>query len=88
MPKLNLSAATTVRVVAKCSDLCFVKLMDKDGNAIAQYDGYVPDFMPGEHYGDYIELDIDLKTGVILNWKRPSAKALSKPTKQQNWERP
>jgi len=32
--------------------------------------------MPEEHYGDYVELEIDIETGVILNWKRPSIKSV------------
>jgi hypothetical protein len=31
-----------------------------------EYDGYVPKFLGG---GDDVELDIDLDTGKILNWK-------------------
>jgi hypothetical protein len=42
--------------------------MDKDGQVIKFYDGAVPKFMPEEHWGDYIRLEIDLKTGRILNW--------------------
>lgn len=58
----------TVKVSAKCSDLCFVELLDDEGKVIAQRDGYVPDFMPGNHYGDYVELEIDPNTGIITNW--------------------
>jgi hypothetical protein len=32
----------------------------------------VPDFMPGEHYGDYVMLDVDIDTGKITNWKTPT----------------
>lgn len=42
------------------------------------YEGYVPDFMPGKHYGDYVYLDIDIDTGKILNWEVPSAESLQK----------
>jgi hypothetical protein len=28
--------------------------------------------MPDEHFGDYVSLEIDLETGTILNWVRPS----------------
>ena len=44
---------TTLTVSAKCSDLCNVYAQDADGIVIAEGDGYVPDFMPDEHYGDY-----------------------------------
>jgi len=38
------------------------------GNILFEYEGYVPGFMPGDHSGDYVELNIDLDTGKILNW--------------------
>jgi hypothetical protein len=41
------------------------------------YSGYVPEWMPGEHYGDYVMLDIDVATGQILNWKPPTRKQLA-----------
>ena len=25
--------------------------------------------MPGKHYGDYVELEIEVATGKIINWK-------------------
>jgi len=58
-----------VKINAKCSDLCFTEVLDGNGNVIAEHDGYVPEFMPGEHYGDYVELKIDIETGKLLNWK-------------------
>lgn len=61
---------TKIQLTAKCSDLCFVRLHGEDGEVIAEGDGYVPDFMPGEHYGDYVELDIDPDTGIITNWDK------------------
>lgn len=39
-----------------------------DGKIVARSDGYVPD-IKGIGGGDYIEMDIDLDTGQILNWK-------------------
>ncbi len=62
---------TTISITAKCSDLFSARL--NDGR---EYDGYVPAFFPGEHYGDYVELDIDLATGRITNWKVPTEKDL------------
>jgi hypothetical protein len=60
---------------AKCSDLFNAQLTKKENGIetiFGEYDGYVPDFMPGEHYGDYVRLEIDLDTGKILNWKKPT----------------
>jgi hypothetical protein len=61
-----------LKISAKCSDLCWAELQDENGNKIKGHDGYVPDFMPGEHYGDYVEMDIDTETGQILNWTKPT----------------
>lgn len=44
----------------------------------AEYEGYVPAFFPEEHYGDYVELNIDITTGKIVNWKKPTNKELKK----------
>lgn len=58
----------TVHINAKCSDLCYTVLYDANGKEILEHDGYVPGFFPGRG-GDYVELDIDIDTGKILNWK-------------------
>ena len=60
-----------IQISAKCSDMFSASLI-KDGKEVADYSGYVPDFFPGKHYGDYVTLDIDVETGQILNWKAPS----------------
>jgi len=70
-------------ISAKCSDLCFAQLQDKEGKVLAESDGYVPDFMPGNHYGDYVELEIDTETGLILNWKKPTTKTMIKDINEQ-----
>ena len=67
---------TTIFVVAKCSDLCNIQYFDEDNNKVGERDDYVPDFMPEEHYGDYVELEIEIATGKILNWKVPTQKEL------------
>lgn len=58
----------TLRISAKCSDLCWTEYTDKDGNK-TESDGYVPKNIGIDSYGDYIDIDIDMKTGQILNWK-------------------
>ena len=65
-----------ISISAKCSDLCFSQLKDSEGLVVAEHDGYVPALMPDEHYGDYVKLDIDLETGTILNWVRPSKRVV------------
>lgn len=54
-----------IRISAKCSDL--FSMSDKNGR---NYNGYVPDFLGS--YSDYVELEIDLETGQLLNWEAPS----------------
>ena len=60
-----------LRICAKCSDM-FNAILLEDGKPILKHDGYVPYFMPGEHYGDYVEMDINIDTGFIENWKVPT----------------
>ena len=63
----------TVEVHVKVCDSGNYALMDADGVEVASIDeGYVPCFFPGDHYGDYLILDIDLETGRILNWQKPT----------------
>ena len=68
-------------ISAKCSDL-FSAFLYEDNKIVGEYDGYVPDFMPTEHYGDYVCLEIDIATGQILNWKKPTTKQLNETFKQ------
>ena len=64
--------AKTLKMTVKCSDTFHCKIFDQDGDTLINYDGYVPDFFPEKHYGDYVILTIDLDTGKILNWKATS----------------
>lgn len=71
--------AKTLMIHCKVSDRFTATLLDQNGEDIhVQEDGYVPSFMPGEHYGDYVILEIDMDTGVINNWKKPSAESVEK----------
>lgn len=64
----------TLRIHCKVSDRFTYSLEDAEGQEVfSQDDSYVPDFMPGQHYGDYIILDIDLDTGMVKNWSTPTA---------------
>ena len=66
--------AKTILVHAKVCDSGSYVLKDQDGAVIKEAEqDYVPGFFPGEHYGDYLDLVIDIDTGVIVNWKKPSA---------------
>ncbi len=72
---------TTITICGKTSDLFTASIHNQDGSTLGTYEGYVPDFFPGEHYGDYIILEIELATGQILNWKKPTAKEIKKTFK-------
>ena len=53
---------------------------DKRGR-IGEHDGYVPAWFPNSnitHNGDYVELRIDVETGRILNWQKPTQNDLAK----------
>ena len=66
--------AKTLSIHCKVTDRFGAVVKDQDGGVLGgQHDGYVPKFMPGEHYGDYIILDIDLDTGMVTNWVKPTA---------------
>ena len=66
--------AKTLRIHCKVSDRFTYAIDDAQGDEIYnQDDGYVPDFMPGKHFGDYVILDIDLDTGMVTNWMQPTA---------------
>lgn len=63
--------AKTLKVHMKVCDQFCAELVDTEGRLICeQTDDYVPGFMPGSHYGDYLILDIDVETGAITNWKK------------------
>lgn len=65
--------AKELRIHMKVCDMFEGAIYDQDGKQIGEdYEGYVPNFMPGEHYGDYVILNIDLETGKILNWTPPT----------------
>jgi hypothetical protein len=79
--------AKVLHIYCKVCDRFSASLVDQNDEDIhRQDDGYVPGFMPGEHYGDYLILDIDLDTGKILNWKVPTAEAIEKWVNPTGWE--
>lgn len=63
--------AKTLQIYMKVRDEFAANLLDQDNDFIRGYEGYVPGFMPGEHFGDYLILDIDIDTGLITNWVKP-----------------
>ena len=74
----------TLKIHCKVSDRFSYSLEDISGNQLFdQCDDYVPDIMPGEHYGDYIILDIDIDTGQITNWVKPDAERIEQIVKAE-----
>ena len=66
--------AKTLKIHLKVSDCFTASLVSDKGDVIhEQDDGYVPKFMPGTHYGDYVILDIDIDSGQVTNWKSLTA---------------
>ena len=57
-----------LKISAKCSDMCCTNYTDEKGN-VTESDGYVPKHIGIDEWGDYVDLEIDMKTGQILNWK-------------------
>ena len=77
----------TLKVCAKCCDMCSASLHDQDGAQIGEdWDNYVPMGMGLGKDGDYIQIDIDLETGRILNWDPPTKEAIEQflETAQEN----
>ena len=70
--------AKTLKLHLKVSDRFDATVTDQDGATLYDHEGYVPDFMPGQHYGDYVILDIDIDTGKIMNWTTPTAEQMQK----------
>lgn len=68
--------AKILKLHLKVVDNFTAELVSADGEILKDHDGYVPKFMPGEHYGDYVILDIDMDSGQILNWKTPTAEVV------------
>jgi hypothetical protein len=70
--------AKELRIYMKVCDTFCASLHAADGIEICgQEDGYVPGFMPGQHYGDYLILNIDIETGQITNWQKPGPRELA-----------
>lgn len=77
MTKVVNVEAKKLMIHTKVCDCFSASLMDQNNDLIYhQENGYVPGFMPGGPYGDYIILHIDIDTGQITNWKTPTAEQI------------
>jgi hypothetical protein len=63
----------TISICAKCSDM-FNAVLSENSEVLGEYNGYVLPFFTSNE--DYIELEIDITTGTILNWIPPTKKQL------------
>ena len=54
-------------ISAKCSDCCYSALYNDEDERVAEIDGYAPSFR-GIGGGDYIEIEVDLKTGKLIGF--------------------
>jgi hypothetical protein len=69
-------------ICGKTSDRCSVKFTDGKGN-LHEADSYVPAGIniDKDGTGDYIELDIDMDSGKVLNFKKLSDSVIIKAIK-------
>lgn len=75
----------TISIYCKVSDRFTYQLKDAQGEIVFdQDDGYVPDFMPGQHFGDYVILDIDVDTGAVTNWKVPTREQIEEAMRKND----
>jgi len=75
--------AKILKLHMKVRDQFGAELFDQEGCSLKEYEGYVPSFMPEDHYGDYLILDIDIDTGHITNWKTPTKKDIEEFIKEE-----
>jgi hypothetical protein len=71
MNVLKHQAMGILKISAKCSDLCWTEFTDSKGKK-TNSDSYVPEgigLSEDGDCGDYVSMEIDMKTGQILNWK-------------------
>lgn len=76
VPRTIETEIKTVEVMAKVRDSGTYSIKDPQGNELKEHDGYVPSFFPGND-SDYLDLIIDIDTGLILNWKKPSVEEMT-----------
>lgn len=64
----------TIRISAKCVD-SFTAILEENGNGLGEHYGEIPGWFPND-CNEYIELEIDITTGHILNWVTPTKSEL------------
>ena len=71
----------TIQFYAKTADRFAAVFTDVKGNTF-ETDGYPPKFL--DKYCDGVNLEIDLETGQILNWKKPSDEDIEEYIEKNN----
>ena len=61
--------AKTMKLNLHVRDGFDCKVIDEDGGEVGKYYGYVPDCVPPFRCDDDFEIEIDIETGAITNWK-------------------
>ncbi len=68
-------------------------LIDKDGCGVTIYEDFLPDFIPLQSCSHCFMLTIDMNTGKITNWKKPTPQQIEncltyskQPIRQQAFE--
>jgi len=73
----------TITVYLKCADRFNFKLETENGIVLVeQQQTYVLDWFLPKHYGDGFKIEIDLETGQILNWVKPTEQQLEETIKE------
>lgn len=85
MKQTELKKVKVIKLTTRTGDAVAQSFHDKDGKKLAEKVGYAPQFFPnGEHnFGVFLELDIDLATGKILNWTPPTETQLAEALKEE-----
>lgn len=61
----------TARLMVKYPDMCIVRYRTEDGSTVG---GRIPKIFSRE---EFIDIDIDLETGQILNWEPPTEEEIN-----------
>jgi hypothetical protein len=65
----------TIRIYGKCSDRSHTVAKDASGKRLLEAEGYVK-YGLGLGGGDDIEIEVDIETGKIVGWQKPTDDAL------------
>ena len=79
LSKKEIKNVKSIHIHCKCLDNdFFAELLNSNKKTLAESKGHVPNFFPDQPCGEDVSLNIDIKTGQILNWKVPTDEELLK----------